>query len=299
MPSNKVNIISNQLSVLVTNNDLTTASTLVSAKTDRKCIVASSESLTSINTVSDNSSKLHHKQSSSHNDSSAATMTTSSPHESVSSKASSSDHSANVNSNFKTFKNAQVLNSPQQKIYHQQQQHHNLPEVVNPYKTLPHNGNYRQNYVDFSQQNDSNSAITRAPIQKQQQQQQHRKLSIMDQKQLNLPVNELFKRYELKRQAAAGSLSSSGSLTDLNTVAGGQQQTTVQQPAGAANGNNQHISTFITSPRLNRINLMSTGGAANQIPDYFFKDEKEHKKFLASNGGKQMLNLNLTHVDIS
>jgi hypothetical protein len=269
------NIINNQLSVLVNNSV---------GKQAGKCIVASTESLTSINT--DNSSKIA-KQSNEN-----TTMTTSSPQESVSSRASSSDNNSTNVSNFKTFKNAQVLNSPQQPKY---QPHANqlniLTEAPNPYKTLPNGGSYRQNYVDFSQQQQQvEPHVTRVPSQRTHQ---LKKPSMLDQKQLNLPVNELFKRYELKRQAAAGSLSSSGSLTDLNTAGLPQQATTVKQQQQPTNNTakNQSISTFVTSPRLNRVNLSS---ATNQIPDYFFKDEREHKKF---NSGKQMINL--THVDIN
>ena len=271
----KANIINNQLSVQVANN--------TGKKDNRKCIVASTESLTSINTHSNNSSKI--KQSTEN-----TTMSTSSPHESVSSK-SSSDSSANLNS-FKTFKNTQI-NSPHQEIKR---------HLENHTKTNNNNNNNNNNNVIGYRHLDYDKKISVIP-----KQQHQLKKSLLDQKQLNLPVNELFKRYELRRQAASGSLSSSESLNSLNTAASQQSSNIKQQQQP----NNQYISTFMTSPRSNRANIITNTIRNkknynnnyqiqnhvndNQIPDYFFKDEKEHRKFLAMNN---MQILNLKRVDI-
>ena len=100
-----------------------------------------------------------------------------------------------------------------------------------------------------------------------------------DQKPLNLPVNELFKRYELKKQAADGTIDSSvhSSLSSL-------------QPPGCR-------LLDLSSPRK-QFNVLTEVAHADQVPDYFFKDEKEYKKFLASNTNpncKQKI-INFRHI---
>lgn len=254
-----------QLSVLVTTQN--------QQPTSRKCMVASTESLTSINTVSNDESAKSKKLSSSSASSSSPnneTMTSYSPHESLSSKSSTV---AGENSNFKTFKqnnSSSTTSSPQ------------------TYRTLPKNVNIYHN------QNNSTRPVL--------------KKSMLDQKQLNLPVNELFKRYELKRQATLTeqrqqqqviqSLSSSGSTNSLNNTSSSLSSSSAHQhqPVEASNA----VSTFITSPRLahRTNNLISDGTANGQIPDYFFKDEKEHRRFLAStNHAKPMLTLKQVNIN--
>jgi hypothetical protein len=140
--------------------------------------------------------------------------------------------------NFQTFKN-----SPKPQLRNNQNK--------SSYGTLP----YRNNIVNNSNQIAKPVGSTRKVT--------------LDQKPLNLPVNELFKRYEMKKQAANGLLSTSTS--SLN------------------NSDNNNFSTFnnsnnnnnATTPKLKHINLLQND--MNNVPDYFFKDEKEHRKFMNSN----------------
>lgn len=96
-------------------------------------------------------------------------------------------------------------------------------------------------------------------------------------KGVNMPVNELFKRYELKRQATNGLVvSSSGSLSSLNSVT-------------------KKINRKNSSPKIvqRSFNLNPSMTQTSQIPDYFFKDEREQKLFK----NKPSLNLKQVVVD--
>jgi len=89
-------------------------------------------------------------------------------------------------------------------------------------------------------------------------------------KALNLPVNELFKRYEMKKQ---GVIDSQGN-SSVSSTSPHSSNSSVQSPHRQLN--------------LQLINENSV----NQVPDYFFKDEREYKKLLAQNGGgKQRVNV--------
>lgn len=92
-----------------------------------------------------------------------------------------------------------------------------------------------------------------------------------DQKPLNLPVNELFKRYELKRQA---------------TCNGGGSMTSSSGGCGSLSSLNSSSNRVVTT----QVNVCSSPQLPPKIPDYFFKDEKEHRK-LMSNNNKQLISL--------
>lgn len=77
-----------------------------------------------------------------------------------------------------------------------------------------------------------------------------------DQKPLNLPVNELFKRYELKKNGVV-MMDSQGNSVSSSTVHSGDGSNSEQQQQ------------------------------QQSVPDYFFKDQREYKKFLAGGSNKQ------------
>ncbi len=115
-------------------------------------------------------------------------------------------------------------------------------EAVGSYRTLPMNG-----YRNLSEVNST------------------------PKKALNLPVNELFKRYEMKKQ---GVIDSQGN-SSVSSTSPHSSNSSVQSPHKQLN--------------LQLINENSV----NQVPDYFFKDEREYKKLLAQSngGGKQRVNV--------
>jgi hypothetical protein len=110
-----------------------------------------------------------------------------------------------------------------------------------------------------------------------------------DLKPLNLPVNELFKRYELKKQGefVNYNLTSTCSNSSLNSIP-------------HINNNNQRKIVEINIKNINKMSphlvqkqlMQNQEETAAQVPDYFFKDEKEYKKFLASQTNK----LNCKHI---
>jgi hypothetical protein len=127
------------------------------------------------------------------------------------------------------------------------------------------------------------------------------KLVNFDQKPLNLPVNELFKRYELKKQSNDNVITSSFSSinsSSLNSLKLIQRQHLIEDKNNQDNNNNNHVnnnnnnnnasvSTFTTP--INRPTLKLT----NKVPDYFFKDEKEFKKFNHHSNNIASININL------
>ncbi|CAF0725228.1 unnamed protein product [Brachionus calyciflorus] len=169
--------------------------------------------------------------------------------------------SSKISNNFKTFKNSNPssnTSSPKQTILL-------ANEYSNSYRTLPVNRNLK-----------NNNKIEAAS------------------KQLNLPVNELFKRYELKKQAMNGVLDSSGSMSSLNSL-------TLNRKINLDLKSNE--ATVCGSPRLVQRNfnlnpiINITTNENNEIPDYFFKDEKEHRMFLPSAKNNKILNLKQIVVD--
>lgn len=156
------------------------------------------------------------------------------------------------------------------------------------------------------------SSPNRQQLQQLQQPNSYRTMPIksnFEQKQLNLPVNELFKRYELKMQGAStvssGSIASSihSSLSSLPQHLPASQPHQ-QQPRKIVEINIRNInkvSPHIKHKQLNSNSNCSSSASSNsssstdsndvKVPDYFFKDEKEYKKFLANQN-----KLNCKHV---
>ena len=231
---------------------------MVLVPNDRK-MVASTESLSSLNSSNlHKTSTLNDQENFSPNHqvltpASSASQQSSSAGSSITSQELSLRQNHNHKpisspNNFKTFK--AITNSPSPP---------NTQEYS--YRTMPVNG-YR-NLVSES--------IVNSPTQTPT------KINGFDQKPLNLPVNELFRRYELKKQA------SSGSLASINTS---------NNSTPHRNESKIYSSPRTTQKLINQIKLnIEPKNSINhgQVPDYFFKDEKEFKKFLAQNN-KQKLN---------
>ena len=129
-----------------------------------------------------------------------------------------------------------------------------------------------------------------------------------DQKPLNLPVNELFKRYELKKQSNDNVITSSFSSinsSSLNSLKLTQRQHLIDDKNNEENNhvnnninsnnnnNNTSVSTFTTP--INRPTLKLT----NKVPDYFFKDDKEFKKFQNPSNNIASININMKHQQSS
>ena len=127
---------------------------------------------------------------------------------------------------------------------------------VDSYRTMPHNHNANTNSNNLTgtlasgYRNLSDVASTRiaAPV---------KRLESVYQKPLNLPVNELFKRYELRKNG----VDSHGSSCSSSTVHSASETGSATPP-----------------------------GRGQQVPDFFFKDQKECNKFLAA-GNKQNINI--------
>lgn len=253
-----------------------------SSTNDRKILVASSESLSSVNTMSNNGAE------------SGVNSTSSSRESTTSSSSASTTLGRTATNNFKTFKHTDC--SPKQQTTtilltnsdRMAYKTNVLTADHSSYRTMPAHNSYRHE-SDLLLVQKTNRTKTKVPV-------GGRKMSSVDQKPLNLPVNELFKRYELKRQATAnppqhnGSVSS-GSVSSLNSL---QLNPTINKPVASTTTTNKmpnDVSTF-SSPRLTSDRRTALNAANSQpIPDYFFKDEKEHKKFLSASGNKQIINL--------
>ncbi|RNA06581.1 protocadherin-9 isoform X2 [Brachionus plicatilis] len=160
--------------------------------------------------------------------------------------------SSKVSTNFRTFKNSgSSSNSPKQTILL-------ASDVNNSYRTLPVSRNLKSKNVD--------AAV----------------------KQLNLPVNELFKRYELKKQATNGTLETSGSISSLNSLSMNRKFRAHEA---------SYASPKIVQKNFNlnpTVNI--TTNESNEVPDYFFKDEKEHKVFQLNGNAKNRKILNLKQI---
>lgn len=168
------------------------------------------------------------------NNSTAKTSTTSATSTNLPAKIQNLTQSPN---SFRTFKSS-----------HSPSTQENTSFNSNSYRTMPSNG-YR-NLSEISTPKKQN----------------------LDQKPLNLPVNELFKRYELKKHAqdsGGNSLTSSSIHSSLSSLPNANQ--------------------LVQSPQK-QFNLQLINENTNQVPDYFFKDEKEFKKLVANNK-KQNVNI--------
>ncbi len=191
-------------------------------------IVASSESLTTINTISNKSSSQLQTQKTSPNSSTTSNN--------------NNNGTMPVNGSFKTFK---TICSP----------NHQFNNDSKPPQTPKQQC----------------SIISKTPT--------HQKLSNFDQKPLNLPVNELFKRYELKKSANENSLNS---FPSIHSSSANSLKLQSKQQSGSNNDELDCQVTTFTSP-TNRNNR------AVKVSDYFFKDEKELRKFQQPSP-KQLIN---------
>ena len=160
--------------------------------------------------------------------------------------------SSKLSNNFRTFKNSgSNSSSPKQTILL-------TSDVNNSYRTLPVNRGLKSKNLD--------SAV----------------------KQLNLPVNELFKRYELKKQATNGTLETCGSISSLNSLS-------INKKFRAHEASYASPKIVQKSFNLNPVINITTNDS-NQVPDFFFKDEKEHKMFRSNGNSKSKNILNLKQI---
>lgn len=214
-----------------------------------------------VNTSSDENSNLGSSSSNSTKSTNSGknnqllVLVSSSERKSSNESLASTTISSKLSNNFRTFKNSgSNLNSPKQAILL-------ASDINNSYRTLPVNRSLKCRNFDPGV------------------------------KQLNLPVNELFKRYELKKQATNGTLETSGSISSLNSL-------TMNRKIKAHEAN--YASPKIVQKNFNLNPIINiTTNESNEVPDYFFKDEKEHKVF-QSNGNtknKKILNLKQIVVD--
>ena len=283
---------SNNTSLSVNNSNLkhfAGANTLHKSalKTTPIKIVASAESLSSVNTLSQSVAPLSNQQQQNQKESVVVSPT--------SSRGSSS---TNSQTNFKTFKTLTFAstNSPT----HQQSciQASNSPclkkhpvDLSSSYRTMPSSHGGIQQHSGTLNGRSSHSKVA----------------SNFDQKPLNLPVNELFKRYELKRHAADSTTFGNnlvGSMSSIHSSLGSLQFNQYQNSQLQKKLNNAYDASSppnpsLISPRLASKSFKSpthekTNPVSQQVTDKnsFFKDETDYKaNFLSNPSIKQQINV--------
>ena len=209
-------------SILNKNNEdflvLVTSPSLNTNRMHKKKIVASTESLTSINTSNSSSSEKNSKSSANENN--------------------IKDQKPQITSNFRTFKTNNLKNSPIQfstpnhKFYNSNNCQELLTQrdATDLYKTMPTKVYRNHPNRQFSQ------AVNKMNF-----------TSNCDQKQLNLPVNELYKRYRIN----VGSSSSLSSIqSSLNSVQFNLNQNAIQQSKPALDNDQNKLYCSQNNKRL-------------------------------------------------
>ena len=158
----------------------------------------------------------------------------------------SSRASSSSQSNFKTFKTVALTsnNSPNHLVHSPNNSPYIKKQHVDyatlSYRTMPSHGLQHQSGTLNSRSNHQSKVVNN-----------------FDQKPLNLPVNELFKRYELKRHAADSTIATNviGSMSSIHSSLGSLQFNQYQnnQMLKKINNNNNNINELnnAASPLIN------------------------------------------------